>query len=140
MSKKKIQQIVRQYEQAIPEIVEPGAMAETHRREVRGRRRSRKRKVKQQLKSTDCLSVEQFAEFISFVKAEADAARAKSPHLCRVVINEMLLILMAETDLTPYYVPTSIRELSMFFIPQSGRRSGAEPGGLRLDAKAAGVI
>ena len=43
-------------------------------------------------------------------------------------------------DLTPYYVPTSIRELSMFFIQQSDRWSVAEPGGLRLAAKAAGVI
>jgi integrase len=33
------------------------------------------------------------------VKAEADAARAKSPYLCRAVMNEMLLILMAETGL-----------------------------------------
>ena len=43
-------------------------------------------------------------------------------------------------DLTPNYVPTLIRELSKFFILQSGRRSVAEPGGLQLAAKAAGVI
>ena len=43
-------------------------------------------------------------------------------------------------DLTPNHVPTSIRELSMFFLSQSGRRSVAEPGGLQLAAKAAGVI
>jgi len=43
-------------------------------------------------------------------------------------------------DLTPNYVPTLIRELSTFFILQSGRRSVAEPGGLQLAAKAAGVI
>ena len=35
-------------------------------------------------------------------------------------------------DLTPNYVPTLIRELSMFFILQSDRRSVAEPGGLQL--------
>jgi len=46
----------------------------------------------------------------------------------------------ADGDLTPNYVPTSIRELSTFFILQSGRRSAAEPGGLQLAAKAAGVI
>jgi len=45
-----------------------------------------------------------------------------------------------ENDLTPNYVPTLIRELSTFFILQSGRRSVAEPGGLHLAAKAAGVI
>jgi len=43
-------------------------------------------------------------------------------------------------DLTPNYVPTLIRELSTFFILQSGRRSVAEPGGLQFAAKAAGVI
>ena len=43
-------------------------------------------------------------------------------------------------DLTPDYVPPLIRDLSTFFILQSGRRSVAEPGGLRLAAKAAGVI
>jgi alpha/beta superfamily hydrolase len=43
-------------------------------------------------------------------------------------------------DLTPNYVPTFIRELSTFFVLQSGRRSVAEPAGLQLAAKAAGVI
>jgi len=43
-------------------------------------------------------------------------------------------------DLTPNYVPHSIRELSTFLVLQSGRRSVAEPGGLQLAAKAAGVI
>ncbi len=99
LSKEKIQQIVRQHKQVIPEIEQLGAMAEEHRREVRSRRQPRKRKAKQQLKSTDYLSVEQFAEVIHFVKSEADEARAKSSYLCRVVINEMLLILMAETGL-----------------------------------------
>jgi integrase len=99
LSKGKIQQIVRQHKQAIPEIEQLGAMAEEHRREVRSRRRLRRRRVKQQLKSTDYLSVEQFAEVMSFVKAAADEARGKSPHLCRAIINEMLLILMAETGL-----------------------------------------
>jgi integrase len=99
LSKEKIQQIVRQYKQTIPEIEQLGAMAEAHRREVRSRRWPRKRKVKQQLKSTDYLSVEQFAEVMGFVRAEADAARAQSPYLCRAVMNEMLLILMAETGL-----------------------------------------
>jgi hypothetical protein len=37
-------------------------------------------------------------------------------------------------DLAPDYLPTLIRELSMFFILQSGRRSVAEPGGLQLAA------
>lgn len=74
-------------------------MADEYRRTVRSRRLPQKRKVKQQLKSTDYLSVEQFAEVINFVKSEADAVRAKSPYLCRAVINEMLLILMAETGL-----------------------------------------
>ena len=36
-----------------------------------------------------------------------------------------------DCDLTPNYVPTLIRELSTFFILQSGRRSVAEPGGLQ---------
>ena len=45
------------------------------------------------------LSVEQFAEIMSFVKAEADETRAQSPYLCRAIMNEMLLILMAETGL-----------------------------------------
>ena len=44
------------------------------------------------------------------------------------------------SDLTPNYVPTWIRELSTFFLLQSGRQSVAEPGGLQLAAKAAGVI
>jgi integrase len=56
-------------------------------------------KARQQLKSTDYLSVEQFAEVMGFVNTEADAARANSPYLCRAIINEMLLILMAETGL-----------------------------------------
>ena len=99
LSKEKIQQIVRQYKQTIPEIEQLRTMAEAHRQEVRNRRRPKKRKTKQQLKSTDYLSVEQFAEVMSFVKAEADTARAKSPYLCRAIINEMLLILMAETGL-----------------------------------------
>jgi integrase len=99
LSKEKIQQIVRQHRQTIPEIEQLGAMAEEHRREVRSRRRPRKRKVKQQLKSTDYLSVEQFAKVMNFVKAEADSARAKGPYRCRAVMNEMLLILMAETGL-----------------------------------------
>jgi integrase len=99
LSKEKIQQIVKQHRQTIPEIEQLGAMAEEHRRTVRSRRRPRKRKVKQQLKSTDYLSIEQFAEVKRFVKAEADAARARSPYLCRAIINEMLLILMAETGL-----------------------------------------
>ena len=47
---------------------------------------------------------------------------------------------MADNDLTPNYVPTSIRELPTFFVLQSGRRSVAEPAGLQLAAKAAGVI
>ena len=37
-------------------------------------------------------------------------------------------------EVTPIYVPTLIRELSTFFILQSGRRSVAEPGGLQLAA------
>jgi|GEM_PF-4930365 len=45
-----------------------------------------------------------------------------------------------KTGLTPIYVPIVIRELSMFFVMQSARRSVAEPGGLQLAAKAAGVI
>jgi integrase len=99
LGKEKIQQIVKQHKQTIPEIEQLGAMAEEHRRMVRSRRRPRKRKVKQQLKSTDYLSVKQFAAVMSFVKAEADQARAKSPYLCRAVVNEMLVILMAETGL-----------------------------------------
>jgi len=99
LSKEKIQQIVKQHKQVIPEIEELGAMAEEHRRQVRSRRRPRKRKGKQQLKSTDYLSVEQFAEVIHLVKSEADQARGKSPYLCRAVVNEMLIILMAETGL-----------------------------------------
>ena len=35
------------------------------------------------------LSVEQFAEIMSFVKAEADETRAQSPYLCRAIMNEM---------------------------------------------------
>jgi len=99
LSKEKIQQIIEQHKQIILEIEQLGAMAEEHRREIRSRRRPRKRKAKQQLKSTDYLGVEQFADVIGFVKAEADQARAKSLYLCRAVINEMLLILMAETGL-----------------------------------------
>ena len=99
LSKEKIQQIVKQHKQTIPEIEQFAAMAEAYRREVRSHHRPGKRKVKQQLKSTDYLSVEQFARVMGFVKAEADAARAKSPYLCRAVMNEMLLILMAETGL-----------------------------------------
>jgi integrase len=99
LSKEKIRQIVRQHKQTILEIEQLGTMAEEYRREVRSRRRPRKRKAKQQLKSTDYLSVEQFAEVMGFVNAEADAARARSPYLCRAIINEMLLILMAETGL-----------------------------------------
>jgi integrase len=97
LSKEKIQQIIEQHKQIILEIEQLGAMAEEHRREIRSRRRPRKRKAKQQLKSTDYLGVEQFADVIGFVKAEADQARAKSLYLCRAVINEMLL--MAETGL-----------------------------------------
>jgi integrase len=99
LSKEKIQQIVRQNRQTIPEIEQLGAMAEEHRRTVRNRRQPRRRKVKQQLKSTDYLSVEQFAEVMGFVKAEADAARTKGPYLCRAIMNEMLLTLMAESGL-----------------------------------------
>jgi len=99
LSKEKIQQIFKQHKQTIPEIEQLGAMAEEHRRQVRNCRRPRKRKVKQQLKSTDYLNVEQFAEVMRFIKAEADDARARSPYLCRAVINEMLIILMAETGL-----------------------------------------
>ena len=99
LSKEKIEQIVKQHKQTIPEIEQLGAMAEEHRRQVRCRRRPRKRKVKQQLKSTDYLSVGQFAKVISFVKSEADEARAKNSYLCRAVVNEMLIILMAETGL-----------------------------------------
>ena len=44
------------------------------------------------------------------------------------------------SDLTPNYVPTLIRELSIFFVLQSARRSVAEPGGLQLAAKAPGGI
>jgi integrase len=99
LSKEKIQEIVRQYKLTIPEIEQLGTMAEEHRQEVRSRRRPRKRKAKQQLKSTDYLSVEQFADVMGLIKAEADAARAKSPYLCRAIMNEMLLILMAETGL-----------------------------------------
>ena len=100
LSKEKFQQIVKQCKKSIPEIEELEAMAEEHRRAVRNHRRPRKRNVKQQLRSTDYLSIEQFAEVISFVKIEADAARAKSLYLCRAIMNEMLLILMAETGLS----------------------------------------
>ena len=99
LSKEKIQQIVRQHKQTIPEIEQLGAMAEEHRREVRSRRRPRKRKTKQQLKSTGYLSAEQFAKVMRFVKVEADEAKIKSPYLCRAVVNEMLIILMAESGL-----------------------------------------
>ena len=78
LSKEKIQQIVKQHKYTIPEIEQLGAMAEEHRRDVRSRRRPRKRKAKQQLKSTDYLSEEQFAEVMEFVKSEADAAREKA--------------------------------------------------------------
>ena len=44
LSKEKIQQIVRQHKQTIHEIEQLGAMAEEHRREIRSRRRTRKRK------------------------------------------------------------------------------------------------
>jgi integrase len=99
LSKEKIQQIVKQHKQTIPEIEQLGAMAEAHRRQARSRQRPQKWKAKQQLKSTDYLSVEQFAEVIHLVKSEADEARAKSSYLCRAVVNEMLIILMAETGL-----------------------------------------
>ena len=98
-SKEKIRRIVKQHKETIPEIEQLGAMAEEHRRTIRNRQRPRKRKGKQQLKSTDHLSVEQFAEVMSLVKSEADEARARSPYLCRAIINEMLLILMAKTGL-----------------------------------------
>ena len=99
LSKEKIQQTVRQCKQTLPEIEQLGEMAEAHKREVRSRQRPRKRKVKQQLKSTDYLSIEQFAEVINFVKAEADEAKVKGLHLYWAIVNEMLLIPMAETGL-----------------------------------------
>lgn len=95
LSKEKIQQIVKQHKPTIPEIEQLGAIAEENRRQVRSRWRPRKRKAKQQLKSTDYLSVEQFAKVINLVKSEADEVRAKSSYLCRAVVNEMLIILMA---------------------------------------------
>lgn len=99
LSKARIQQIVRRHRESDPDVTELAAMANEHRRAIRSRRRPRKRKVKQQLRPSDYLSVGQFATLMQTVKAEADAARAKSPYLCRAIINEMLLIVMAETGL-----------------------------------------
>ena len=75
MSKEKIQQIVKQHKQVIPEIEQLGAMAEEHRQEVLNGQRPRNRKAKLQPKITDYLNVEQFAEVISFIKPEADEIR-----------------------------------------------------------------
>jgi hypothetical protein len=47
LSKEKIQRIVKNHKETIPEIEQLGAMTEAHRLEVRSRQRPRKRKVKQ---------------------------------------------------------------------------------------------
>lgn len=99
LSKEKIRQIVGRHRTSDPDVAELAAMAEEHRRAVRSRRRPHKRKVKQQLRPSDYLTVKQFAALMQTVRAEADAARAKSPYLCRALMNEMLLILMVETGL-----------------------------------------
>jgi hypothetical protein len=69
-----------------------------------------------------------------------DIEKVQSLHQSKQNIYEIEKELGLIPDLTPNHVPTSVRELSMFFIPQSDRRSVAEPGGLRLAAKTAGVI
>ncbi len=57
--------------------------------------------------------------------------------ICHVAANRALFL---GPVLTPSYVPHLIREVSTFLVLQSARRSTAEPGGLQLAAKAAGVI
>jgi len=99
LSKEKIRQIASRHRNSDPDVAILAAMAEEHRRAIRSRRRPRKRKVKQQLRPSDYLSVKQFAALMQTVKAEADAVRAKNPYLCRALMNEMLLIVMAETGL-----------------------------------------
>ena len=96
LSKRKIREIAKSYDD--PEIEQLAAMAEQYRRTVRSTGKARKRKQKKYLKSTDYLTVEQFAVVMKIVIAEADSARTKTKHLNRAVIKEMLVILMAETQ------------------------------------------
>jgi integrase/recombinase XerD len=97
LSKSKIKEIVKR--STDPEIAELAAMAEQQRKFIRSAGKTRRRKQKKYLKSTDYLSVDQFAAVMNIVIAEADSAREKTKHINRAVINEMLVILLAETGL-----------------------------------------
>lgn len=97
LSKRRIREIAGRYTD--PDIVALAAMAEKHRRYVRSSGRRKKRRQKKYLKSTDYLSVEQFATIMQVVTNEANIARTRTKYINRAVINEMLIILMAETGL-----------------------------------------
>jgi integrase/recombinase XerD len=97
LSKRRIREIVGRCTD--PEIETLAAMAEEHRRAARSTGKARKRKQKKYLKPTDYLSVEQFAAIMRVVTNEADIARTRTNYINRAVINEMLVILMAETGL-----------------------------------------
>jgi integrase/recombinase XerD len=97
LSKRTIREIVGRYTD--PEIKALAAMAEQHRQAVRSARKPKKRKQKTHLRPTDYLSAEQFAAIMQVVISESDTARSRTNHITRAAVNEMLVILMAETGL-----------------------------------------
>jgi integrase len=99
LSKARIAEFARSHRDGDQDIVVLALMAEKQRRAIWAAKKAKKRKPKKYLRSTYYLSIEQFAKVMAVVKSQADAARAKSKYLSRAVINEMLIIIMAETGL-----------------------------------------
>ncbi len=97
LSKQRIKDIASLYTD--PEIKTLAAMAVKHRRYVRSSGQWKKQKQKKYLKSTDYLSVEQFAAIMQVVTNEASITRTRTKYINRAVIIEMLIILIAETGL-----------------------------------------
>ena len=99
LSKRRIREIASQYTNADPDVVALARMAEKHRQAVRAAKKAKRRKPKNYLKPTDYLTPEQFAKIVQVVRSKAKAARAKDSCMNRAVLNEMLIILLAETGL-----------------------------------------
>ncbi|MDD5328067.1 MAG: site-specific integrase [Phycisphaerae bacterium] len=74
-------------------------MAEQQRQYTRQKTKRAKQKPKKYLKSTDYLTSEQFARVLSFIISKADIDRKRTQAQTRAILNEMLIILLAETGL-----------------------------------------
>ncbi len=99
LSKNRIAEIKKTGQIADADIKKLCQMAEKFRQYSRQKDKRAKQKPKKYLKSTDYLSSEQFAKILCYLVRKADIDRKRTQTLTRAILNEMLVILLAETGL-----------------------------------------